>query len=482
MSKPLVLQAVEALKAGDRDRALFCLREELRSGPPSGDRWRSVDLLAQQIGEIAIAIEAARRFAATQPLSLQRLIHYWSTLATYGREDEAEAEIARLPEDALSHPDVLQIRGTLATDGGRFDEAERHFRALIAARTSPERGWFPLSMIRKFSSGDHDIEAMERVRPQLDRVEPDARARFLYGLGKAYGDAKEHDRSFACYREGAAIRKTIDRYDRAGTQSFVDGLIRDFTPETLKALLPSRVEVSRALFVNGLPRSGSTLVEQILASHSAVADGGEVNLVAPSLIPAGRRDYAGALAYQERSPSADPWGDCARTYERLIGERFGKGGLIVDKSLVQSHVMGLMLHILPGARVVWMRRDPEDSAWSIFRNFFTRSVPWGWDLEDIAHFMRLEDRLHAHWSALFPDQILTVPYESLVAAPDAWIPRILDHVGLEQEEAVFRSHETTRRVKTASVAQVRAPISTKAIGQSEAVADHLAPFRAAYRG
>ena len=480
MSKPLVLQAVEALKAGDRDRALFYLREELRTGPASGDRWRSVDMLAQQIGEIDIAIEAAKRFAATQPLSLQKLVHYWSTLATFGREEEAERQIARLPLDAQSYPDILHIRGTLATDGGRFDEAEKSFRALIAAPTSPERGWFPLSMIKKFGPGDPDIDTMEAIRPHLAQVDPDARARFLYGLGKAYGDAKDHDRSFACYREGAAIRRTIDRYDRAGTQSFVDGLIRDFTPEAMRALLPSRVEESRALFVNGLPRSGSTLVEQILASHSAVTDGGEVNLVAPSLIPAGRRDYAGALAYQESSTSADPWGDCARTYGRLIGERFGQDGLIVDKSLVQSHVMGLLLHMLPDARIVWMRRDPEDSAWSIFRNFFTRSVPWGWDLEDIAHFMRLEDRLHAHWTGIFADRILTVPYEELATSPEDWIPRILDHVGLAHEESVFRSHETKRRVKTASVAQVRAPISNKAIGQADAVRDHLAPFRAAY--
>lgn len=480
MSKPLVLQAVEALKAGDRNRALFCLREELRTGPASGDRWRSVDMLAQQIGEIEIAIEAAKRFAATQPLSLQRLVHYWSTLATFGREEEAEKQIARLPKEAQAHPDVLQIRGTLATDGGRFDEAEKHFRALIAAPTSPERGWFPLSMIKKFRPDDPDIETMEKIRPLLGQVDPDARARFLYGLGKAYGDANDHDRSFACYREGAAIRRTIDRYDRAGTEAFVETLIRDFTPEAMTSLVPSGVEGSRALFVNGLPRSGSTLVEQILASHSAVADGGEINLVAPSLIPAGRRDLAGALAYQERSPSEDPWGDCARTYERLIAERFGANGLIVDKSLVQSHVMGLLLHMLPDARVVWMRRDPEDSAWSIFRNFFTRSVPWGWDLEDIAHFMRLEDRLHAHWTEVFEDRILTVRYEQLAQSPEDWIPRILDHVGLPHEEAVFRSHETKRRVKTASVAQVRAPISTKAIGQAEAVSEHLAPFRAAY--
>lgn len=481
MSKPLLLQAIDALKVGDRDRALFCLREELRTGPPSGHRWRSVDMLAQQIGEIDIAIEAAKRFAATQPLAVERLVHYWSTLATFGREEQAEREIGRLPDHAQGHPDVLQIRGTLATDGGRFEEAEAFFRSLIAAPTSPERGWFPLSMVKKFTPDDPDIAAMEEVRGQLAAVEPDAQARFLYGLGKAYTDIGDMDRAFARYSEGARIRRRLEPYDRRATEAYVDGLVREFTSDSIEQLVHSEVQGSRSLFVNGLPRSGSTLVEQILASHSAVHDGGEINLVGPSLIPAGRRDWAGAIAYQQRSGSDDPWGDCARTYDRLIGERFGASGRIVDKSLVQSHTLGLQLHMLPDAKLVWMRRDPEDSAWSIFRNYFTRSVSWGWSLEDIAHFMTLEDRLHAHWCEIFPDRILTVPYEELVSEPEAWIPRILGHFGLDEEEGVYRFHEKKRRVKTASVTQVRSPISTKAIGQADAVADHMAPFRDAYR-
>src|SRR5690606_10482255 len=186
-----------------------------------------------------------------------------------------------------------------------------------------------------------------------------------------------------------------------------------FTPKTLEQLKPSQ-DRRPALFVNGLPRSGTTLVDQILVSHSAVADGGEVNLLRASLIPTGDSSMAGALRYQQRmAGSADPWGALAASYFRMLEMRFRTRALVVDKTLGHSHFMGLLAHMLPGARVVWMRRDPEDTALSCFRTFFSSGLPWSWSLEDIARFFRIEDKLHAHWSALFPEQILTVDYQAL---------------------------------------------------------------------
>src|SRR5690606_16992079 len=120
-----------------------------------------------------------------------------------------------------------------------------------------------------------------------------------------------------------------------------------------------------ALFVNGLPRSGTTLVEQILVSHSRVAEGGEINLLRAALIPAGDRSLAGARRYEQRTAGKpDPWGALAGDYFRMLEMRFRTGELVVDKTLGQSHFMGLLLHMLPAARVIWMRRDPEDVALS----------------------------------------------------------------------------------------------------------------------
>lgn len=478
----LILQAVSALKALDRDGAVRLLRREIAEGPPAGDRWKSVAMLASQIGEISIALEAMRRFAQTQPQTLDRLLHYWGELAGYDRSDQALAEIARLPAQVQNHPAVLHFRGITAGAGGDFDQATALYRRALAQTDMVPQTWFALAMIKTFTPGDPDLAAMERLLPKMRGADPTLLARFLYGLGKAWHDCGDHDRAWQRYSEGAALRQREEKWDRVGMARFADGLIRDFTRNAARQLLPVQNPVRKTLFVNGLPRSGTTLVEQILVSHSEVDNGSEINLLRAALIPTGNHGMADALAYQQRHGGVDPWGDLARAYDHMLRDRFQTDRLVVDKTLGQSHFMGLLLHMLPDARVIWMRRNPEDVALSCFRNYFTSKIPWSWSLDDIGHFFAIEDRLFAHWTQEFPERILVVPYEEMVRAPDEWVGRIIDHAGLLHEPQLQQFHQTKRSVKTASVSQVREPISTKRIGLSGAYDRQMEPFRRAYHG
>ncbi|MBA17980.1 MAG: hypothetical protein CMN73_16770 [Sphingomonas sp.] len=479
--KPRILQAIEALHRADPEQAVAILNDELRLGDATGARWMSASKLAANIGEIDIAIESARRYSRTPPVSLERLLYYWGELATHGRVDAAQAEVARMPADVRDHPAVLHFQGTITGQEGDFERAIDFYRRALAKSPLLPQSWFALAMIKKFTPGDADLDAMDQHRAAIAAGgAPAIYARFLYGLGKAWQDCGEIDKAFACYSEGAALRQAEEKFDLGAVAGLVDRLITDFTPERMRQLKPPRHTSDRAIFVNGLPRSGTTLVEQIIASHSQVSDGGEIGLLRPALLPTGDFSFAGALRYQERDGSDDPWGDIGRRYERMLDMRFGSGGRIIDKTLVHSHFMGLLLHALPGSNVIWMRRNPEDVALSCFRNFFTDSLPWSWSLTDIAEFFRIEDRLFAHWSTQFPDRILVVPYEEMAADPGAWIPRILNHVGLPPEPQVFESHKTQRRVRTASLQQVRAPISTARIGLSKQFDKQMQAFRDVY--
>jgi hypothetical protein len=323
---------------------------------------------------------------------------------------------------------------------------------------------------------------MIELRPRFRGIENSIEARFLYGLAKAFHDCGDFDRAFAVYSEGAALRRAEETYDAEAHEAFAEQLLHDFDREAADRLVPSQSGDQRVIFVNGLPRSGTTLVEQILASHSQVEDGSEVNLLRAALIPTVDRSYRGALAYQERTNDPDPWGKLARDYRAMLTARFQTDGLVVDKTLGQSRLMGLLLHMLPEAKVIWLRRDPEDAALSCFRSFFTSQLPWTWSLEDIGGFFRTEDKLYAHWTRNFPERILTVPYEAFVREPAEWIPRIIAYAGLEMEPQVLEFHRTKRSVRTASVQQVRNPISTARIGAAEAYGKHMGPFREAYRG
>lgn len=480
--KPYVLRAIDALGQGDRETAISLLQRDLATESPGGSRWKSVAMLAANIGAVEISLEAARRYACTQPVSLEPLLYYWGELAAAGRSEIARSEIARLsPRDRL-HPTVLHFEGTLAGEEGDFDAATQFYRRALATTATSPQTWFALAMIKRFTANDPDLAEMERLRPAIARAAPAINARFLYGLAKAWHDTGDTDRAFHYYAQGAALRRREERYDRTYMERVSEGLIRQFQPETLRQLTPSGAVDRRAIFVNGLPRSGTTLIEQILASHSQVADGGELNLFRSALIPTKDFSWEGAVAYQRRSQSGDPWGDIGQTYFGMLEERFRTRSLIVDKTLSQSYFMGLLLHTLPSAKVLWLRRNPEDVALSCYRNFFSSQIPWSWSFEDIGHFFRLEDRLFDHWTQLFPDRILVLPYEDLVRAPSSWIPRILDHAGLEDEPQVHRFHETKRSVRTASVSQVRAPIATDRIGSSQGYARHMEAFHAAYRG
>lgn len=480
-AKPLVLQALDALHALDRRMAVTLLRQDMNSGPPSGQRWRSVSQLAGTIGETELELEAMRRFAQTQPQTLDNVLAYCTLLAKRARSNEALALLDSLPSAIQDLPSVLHFRGMAASEQGDFALAETLLRRALAKAPRTVQTWFGLALIRKFAPGDPDLVSMEALTPSLPpNLPPDLRTQWFYTLAKAYDDAGDKVKAAGLYRQGAQIMHAAAPFDMTGHAHFVDKVIQGYTREALSALTPSTCDSPRAVFVNGLPRAGTTLVEQIISSHSKAEGGGELNLIRSALIPVGEGLWSEAAAYQKRTGSRDPWGALAHDYLDMLDQRLGTDSRIVDKSLDQSSLVGLILHMLPQARMVWIRRNPEDCALSNFRTHFKDSLNWTWSLSDIAAYFRLEDRLHAHWSALYPDQILTVAYEDLVTEPEVWTRRILAHVGLDEEPQVFAPHLQKRSVMTASVAQVRRPIAADRIGAAGAYDDLLAEFRRAY--
>lgn len=478
--QPLILQAIEALNLLDRRKAVRLLREDIAAGPSAGERWRSVAQLAGTIGAKVIELEAMRRFSLTQPQTLDHVLAYAQTLSRFGRSGEAITILDALPADVQEHPSVHHFRGMVDSEQGQFDSAVSHFRKALAKAPLAPHIWHGLSVAKTFIANDPDIDLMEAIRPGLDRAPPEVLSVFLNGLAKAYHDAGDFTKASTHYIEGANLMRGLASFDATAWHRRAAQTIHDYTPTKFGQLTPSKAVAERVIFVNGLPRSGTTLVEQILTSHSAVVGGGELNVMDQVLMPAGDLSLASALSYEARAQSEDPWGDIGKDYQGLVAAQYDIEGKVVDKTLNRSLTMGLQLHMLPHARVVWLRRDPADNALSIFRTHFRDSMAWSWSLRDIADYMRGEDALYAHWTSLFPDRILTVPYEGLVSEPETWIRKILAHTGLAEEPQVFVPHQQTRSVMTASVAQVREPISTERVGSAAAYGTFMDEFRTAY--
>jgi tetratricopeptide (TPR) repeat protein len=439
-SKPYFLQALDALKARDRRGAAALLEKELRLGNTSPRNLPSVGQLAAQIGEVELAIEAARR--AVVPGQLPTLLNWWASLAAFGRSGEALDDIHRQPVSLREHPSVLHFRGTAASEFGRFEEAQDLFRKALVKAPTLTATWLSLAMIKTFVPGDPDLAQLENASENIGSAPPEVAAPLFYALGKACEDIGEIDKAFRAYSRGAATLKQGRPVDTRPFREAADSIVREYTAESLSKLTPSESTGQRTLFVTGLPRSGTTLVEQILRGHSSVTDGAEVNLLAPALIPAGGADFAGAIAYQQLSKTPDPWGDIGRDYTQLIDQYFGPEGLVVDKSLGQSLLIGLQLHAIPDSRIAWLRRSPDDVALSCFKTYFSTGLHWTTDLFAIADMIGIEDRLFEHWKSLFPERILDVPYEDLVKSPADWAERLQRHFGLPPEPGIELADKT----------------------------------------
>ncbi len=505
-SFPRIPLIIEARKRLDRRGAVAVIREDLEAGPPTGEFWKELSQYAAQLGEQSLAVEAARRYAATAPADMDHAFFYAITLSRSNRLGDALRQLDGLSPADQKHPAILHFRGTSATQAGDFALAESLLYEALDISPAPVQ-WLALSVAKKFKAGDPDIERMEAVLKRIPRAPGPVQAQLYYAMGKAYDDIRDMEKAVAAYSRGAAFMRSGSQVpDGKAWNAFVSHLIAGYSPENMARLKPSGAASNQVMFVTGFPRSGTTLVEQILTSHSQVSDGRELNLVPVAMIPAGNIDFdldatyetkaelqdylttgdftfKDAMAYQERSTSDDPWGDIGRDYLKMAEERFGTEGYAIDKTLNLGSFMGLLLHSLPKAKVFWLRRRPEDCALSIYRLYSSPGVlPWTYSAEDIAAFFKAEDQMYAHWTKMFPDRIMTVPYEELVSDPQTWIRRILAHAGLPEEPQVFEPHKSTRTVTTASMAQVRSPISTSRIGASEAYKDFTEAFRRAYYG
>lgn len=474
-------QAVRRLEARDRARAAAIVVKLAGEDAPLGDLWGQVAQLAATLGEVSAARAAMRRYVAAQPYDVERRLAYGAMLAQLGHVAGAiKATEAFLPNTPKPDARLHHLLGTCHAQLGQAEAAQKHLRAAIERSSFPELtavAWLTIADLKSFAADDPDIAAMEALAAELGERAPSA---LLYALGKAYSDLGDIDRAFETYERGARQVRAQRPHDPHPSRRFVDEIISGFTTESLAKLPASGIDSDRPIFVLGLPRSGTTLVEQILASHADVTDGAELNLFRIATMDLGGYAPSDVTRMAFRPDAADVWTRFGEAYLHLLDERFGPTGRVVDKTLNHTRFVGLIHHILPNARFVWLRREPGDVALSAFRSHFAGGLDWTWSLEDIGHHMAEEDRLHAHWTALFPDAILTVRYEDLVADPKTWIARMLAHCGLPAQEDLSDFHLTQRAVTTSSSSQVRQPISTRAIGQWKRYEKHLAPFFAAY--
>ncbi len=422
----------------------------------------------------------AERLLAAVPGDRDYLTLHALTLVGVGHHAEALERYRELLARA-EHPEELHlaIAHSLKTLG-RTPEAVTEYRAAIAARSGYGEAWWSLANLKIHRFTDEEVRRMRAAETSGD-ISPGDRYHLCFALGKALEDRGEYESSFEYYRRGNAGKRASLEYRPEPFEAAARRL-----REVASAALFARHAGSGApdadpIFIVGLPRSGSTLIEQILASHPAVEGTQELadlpRMVA-ELEDAGPadRDHPEAL---ERLTAED----CRRLGERYLeatrGYRTGGRPRFIDKMPNNFRHVGLIHLILPNARIIDVRREPMACGFSNFKQLYAQGQSFTYDLADIARYYRAYLELMRHWDAVLPGRVLRIHYEDVVEDLEGSVRRLLEHCGLEPEPACLAFHETVRSVRTASSEQVRRRIYRDGLGQWRHYERWLGPLRTA---
>jgi tetratricopeptide (TPR) repeat protein len=455
------------------------LRHALRQSEHLPLAYRGLAPTLCGLGRLTEAEAATRYLARIEPKSPQTWVTTAGVAIRLMRQTEAieayERALQLLPREAGLRMSIGHLQKTL----GRRAESEASYKAALAMDPGRAEAYWSLADLKNYVFSDEEVSAMRRLIDS-DPRDPSNEAQLDFALGKALEQRQQYHEAFASYARGAELRRREAPFDIAQFERRC-ARVRAFFDASFFAAHRGGDPSPAPIFIVGLPRSGSTLVEQILASHSAVE--GTMELLNVLNIVREFDDMApGRTGYPETVGGATP--------ERLtaLGRRYieqtapllrlGRSRFTDKLPNNFSHI-GLIHAMLPHATVIDVRRHPMDACFSTFRQYFAEGQNFSYDLEDLGRYYRGYLTLMDHWDTVLPGKVLHVRYEELVRAPEAGIRRLLEHCALDFEPACLAFHETQRAVRTASAEQVRQPIYTSAIGYWRHFEQELEPLRLA---
>lgn len=441
--------------------------------------------LALQLGECSLAIRIAEAFVRRGPDDPARVLNAAGSLAEAGRLREALALAEPLAQSRGNDPSLNHFLGTVQQQLGAWDRAESYLRKALATAESSGITWLTLAAQHRFGEDDPLFRHLADLRAAFAGAEPARRVPYLFALGKALLDIGDADGAFDVFAEGGRLNPESARYDAGRYERRVGSLISGNGMNALACIARQGGQETRAIFVLGVPRSGTTLLQRVLSANDAVLAGGEFAGVGVATMDLRRRglETAAALAAAPADERIAALDEVAAVYEHLLRERFGAEGRIVDKSIANTQYAGLIAQVFPAAPLIVLERNPLDVAWSCFRTCFSNGQGWSWTLDNIARHLLAETRLLSHWKRVLGDRLIRVSYENLVREPQAVIPPLCARCGLEYDEAMLAGNRINGgAVQTASVAQAREPINDRAIGSARAVEHRLGPLLDAFPG
>ncbi len=469
------LVGLVALEARDRKTAHSAFGSVTRLQVDHGAAWAHLARLYMSEGQVNRADAALRRVresGSRDPMVVDLLGTVHSMMGEY---EEALACFEEVVKARPEHAPFLLNFGNSLVYHGRTDEAAAVFEKIIAAQPDNPQAHWALASARR--AGDH--EHIRRIEGLLARGghSPRALAFYLYAIGKMHEDLEEWDEAFRAFRLGARARRQTVEFDESAEISTYECIERSFTPEWLADGVAGHPSAA-PIFILGQPRSGTTLIERIVASHSHVHSAGELQQFGIAVRRlADHRDprrFSAGLFDAARDVDASKLGGM---YLETTRKMQGSTPRFVDKLPLNYLFLPLILKALPRARIIHLTRDPMDACFASFKQLFADAYLHSYDQREQARHHARYRRLMATWRERFPGRFIDVSYEATVSDLEPNARALFDYLELPWEDAVLEFHRKREAVSTASAVQVREPVHTRSVGRWRRYEHQLQPMR-----
>ncbi len=504
-----VAAGAEHLRAGRKNEAMAAFRDVLRKNPDNVNAMRFLaTALWRNDGNLGEAEAWLRRATAVAPDFTAAWLTLGLVLLEANKHMEAidcyKAALKSAPDNGVvwaglgsayaqasypeksidafekaielkqDSPNVYMAYAHVLKTVGNQPAALNAYRAAIRGKPDFGEVYWSMANLKVFRFEESEIGAME-AQLATGRLSDSSEIHFRFALGKAYEDRKDYDKAWHYYDTGNRKQRPLVSHDPLEMEQRHLKIMETFSREFLAERAGHGFDAPDAILIVGLPRSGSTLVEQILASHSQVEGTSELPTLSKLAASIGRY-RADGLQFPASA------GDLRKRDWRAYGQQYMEGAsrhrltgkpFFTDKLPNNFPLIGLLHLILPNARVINARRHPLDSCLGCYKQLFAKGQNFTYDMEDLAHYYRNYDTIIRHWHQVLPGAVLDVHYEDTVTDLEKQVRRILEHCGLPFEDACVHFHETERAVKTASSEQVRQPIYTGSLGMWRNYQRHL---------
>lgn len=476
--KQLWNQAGQFSSAGNLIEEEKALRSILELEPDHYGCLVRLSAMAQRKGKLSIALGFAKQ--AVQVNHGEALGHLLlgQVLVELGLAELAEAELTIAQQLNGEDPLVFAAFGRLLEQQGHTEKADEAYRRAIALKPDFVAGYFSLAANKKFQPGDPDIRAIEKLLEHDAQLSQEEKLMLHFTLAKVNHDCGEYDQAFLELQQANRLKREQLQYSSKDQQQFTDLMLQTQNESFVSRLKDVGCAADSPVFVLGMPRSGSTLLESLLSRHPDIRGIGEVPYIY-NLAHGCRAPLQSELPYPQFLADLSPQLclQLGEDYVRLTHQFGVEARRIIDKMPDNFLLVGFILAVLPNARIIHCKRNPVDTCLSIYQQYFANSgLAYAYDLREIGEYYVQYQRCMDHWHQLYPEQICDVSYEDLVADSEKEMRRLIDFCDLPWDERCLRENGSELKIRTASVWQARQPVYRTSVQRWRQYEKHLSPL------